>query len=175
MGRTSSAQSLPWDSGAWEMWAKRFPLKTEEKILCLSFLHVSCYQLSCPICQGVCLLFNLPFLDRVLVKGLLNILCIPCHIQFQLCLSISDLVPAHPGTISIFFPVCICPWFHCLCVSFSHFSLTRSLLSYAGLLPFLPDFLHVWNESSWALRNTSLESCQLCSAPLSLRAFSQES
>ncbi|KAK4806258.1 hypothetical protein QYF61_013402 [Mycteria americana] len=66
------------------------------------------------------------------------------------------------------------PCFHCLCISFLHFSLARrSLLSRAGLLPSLPDFLHVGIDSFCALRKISLKSCQLCSAPLSLRAVSQ--
>ncbi|KAK4811189.1 hypothetical protein QYF61_019820 [Mycteria americana] len=66
-----------------------------------------------------------------------------------------------------------CPSFYFLCISFLHFSLTRrSLLSHAGLLPSLPDFLHMGIESSCALRKMSL-SCQLCSSSLSLRAISQ--
>ncbi|KAK4805578.1 hypothetical protein QYF61_009343 [Mycteria americana] len=62
------------------------------------------------------------------------------------------------------------PLFHCLCISFLHFSLRRrSLLSHAGLLLSLPDFIQVGIGSSCALRKMSLKSCQLCSAPLSLR------
>ncbi|KAK4806804.1 hypothetical protein QYF61_005600 [Mycteria americana] len=61
-----------------------------------------------------------------------------------------------------------------LCI-FRFLSFTRrSLLSQAGLLPSLPDFLHMGIERSSALRKMSLKSCQLCSAPLSLRAVSQE-
>ncbi|KAK4824166.1 hypothetical protein QYF61_011293 [Mycteria americana] len=54
------------------------------------------------------------------------------------------------------------------------FSLTsRSQLSHASLLPSFPDFLHLGIESSCDLWTASLKICQLCSAPLSLRAVSQ--
>ena len=54
---------------------------------------------------------------------------------------------------------------------FLPFSLTR--LSHAGLLPSLTGFLHLGIKSSCALWKVSLKICQLCSAPLSLRAVSQ--
>ncbi|KAK4821329.1 hypothetical protein QYF61_018234 [Mycteria americana] len=67
-----------------------------------------------------------------------------------------------------------CPCFHCLCISFLPFSLTsRFQLSHDGLLPSFPDFLHPGIKSSCTLWKVSLKICQLCSAPLSLRAVSQ--
>ncbi|KAK4817028.1 hypothetical protein QYF61_026034 [Mycteria americana] len=66
-----------------------------------------------------------------------------------------------------------CPCFHCLCISFLPFTLTRSRLIHAGLLPSFPDFLHLGIKSSCALWKTSLKICQLYSAPLSPRAVSQ--
>ncbi|KAK4816210.1 hypothetical protein QYF61_013448, partial [Mycteria americana] len=67
-----------------------------------------------------------------------------------------------------------CPCFHCLCISFLPFSLTsRSRLIHASLLPSFPDFLHMGIESCCTLWKVSLKICQLCSAPLSLRAVSQ--
>ena len=66
------------------------------------------------------------------------------------------------------------PYFHCLCSTLVLFSLTsRFGLSHAGLFPFLPEFLHLGTESSCALWQGSLKICQLCSAPLSLRAVSK--
>ncbi|KAK4829426.1 hypothetical protein QYF61_004301 [Mycteria americana] len=56
-----------------------------------------------------------------------------------------------------------CPCFHCLLTS-------RSRLSHAGLLPSFADFLHLGIKSSCTLWKASLKICQLCSAPLSLRA-----
>ncbi|KAK4806919.1 LOW QUALITY PROTEIN: hypothetical protein QYF61_012640 [Mycteria americana] len=86
--------------------------------------------------------------------------------------ALAFLIPSlHIQAESLYSSQDTCPCFHCLCISFLHFSLTkRSLLSHAGLLPSLPDFLHMGIESSCVLRKMSLKSCQLCSAPLSLRA-----
>lgn len=76
-------------------------------------------------------------------------------------------------------PLCssqaICPWFHCLCISFSCFNLTKmSLLSHADVLHSLPDCLHMGIESSCAPRKMCLKSRQLSSASSSLRAVSLE-
>ena len=65
------------------------------------------------------------------------------------------------------------PCFHCLC-SALFLSLTSiSCLGHACLFPSLPDSLHLGIESSGALWNISLKTCQLCSVPLSLRTVSQ--
>jgi len=72
------------------------------------------------------------------------------------------------------FHIAKCRVFHCLCSSLFFLSLTSiSCLGHAGLFPSLPDFLHLGIESSCALWNTSLKTCQLCSVPLSLRTVSQ--
>ncbi|KAK4828716.1 hypothetical protein QYF61_000554 [Mycteria americana] len=62
-----------------------------------------------------------------------------------------------------------CPCVHCLCISFLPFSLNSSMLFSCSL----PDFLHLRIESSCTLWKESLKICQLCSAPMSLRAVSQ--
>ena len=50
--------------------------------------------------------------------------------------------------------------FHCLCIFFLLFSLTsRSWFSHTSLLPSFPDLLHLWMESSCALRKSSLKIC----------------
>ncbi|KAK4810548.1 hypothetical protein QYF61_004511 [Mycteria americana] len=89
--------------------------------------------------------------------------------------ALAFLIPSlHIQAVSLYSSQDTHPWFHCLCISFLRCTLSRrSLLSHAGLLPSLPDFLHMRTESSCTLRKTSLKSCQLCSAPLSLRAVSQ--
>lgn len=75
---------------------------------------------------------------------------------------------------SLYFSQDMCPCFHCLRVSFLHFSLNRRpSLSHAGLLASLPDFLYLASESSCALRKMSLKSSRLFSAPLSQSAASQ--
>lgn len=59
-------------------------------------------------------------------------------------------------------------------ICFSSISLTsNSLVSQASLLPSLPNFFLLEIASSCAQWKTSLKICQLCSAPLSLRAVSQ--
>ena len=80
----------------------------------------------------------------------------------------------HNWAASLYSSQDTCPCIHCLCISFLPLSLiSRSWLSHAGLLPSLPDFLHLESESSCALWKVSLKICQLCSAPLSPRAVSQ--
>lgn len=80
----------------------------------LSLLHVGCHQLSCLI-YGVgggigvgwgCvyIFFSLPFLVNVSVEALLIILHTPCQIQLQLCTSSPEPIPAHLGSVPIFFP-----------------------------------------------------------------------
>ncbi|KAK4828014.1 hypothetical protein QYF61_022791, partial [Mycteria americana] len=64
----------------------------------------------------------------------------------------------HKQAASLYSSQVTCPCFHCL---------------HAGFFPSLPDFLHLGPESSCALWKASLKICQLCSAPLSLRAVSQ--
>lgn len=67
-----------------------------------------------------------------------------------------------------------CRWFHCLCISFLHFSLTRkSLLSHAGLQPSLPNFLPGEIESFRYLGKISLNSHHFYSSSLSPRAVFQ--
>lgn len=46
---------------------------------------------------------HLPFLSNTSVKALLVSLHIPCQIQLQLCLSFSDPIPTHLGSIFVFF------------------------------------------------------------------------
>lgn len=64
---------------------------------------------------------DFPFLVNAHVKALPVILCIPCKVQFQLCLAL----PRSP----------VSPIFICLCICFLLFSLNiRSLLSQATVL-----------------------------------------
>ncbi|KAK4827421.1 hypothetical protein QYF61_017859 [Mycteria americana] len=109
--------------------------------------------------------FNFPFLVDIPVEALLVILCIPCQVQLQLCLGLPNPIPTQAGSIPILFPgyLSLLP----LPVQFP------LALYHAGLFPSLPDFLHLGPESSCALWRASLKICQLCSAPLSLRAVSQ--
>jgi len=123
---------------------------------------------------GVYIFLSLPFLINVPVGPLIIILHIPCQIQLWMRLSSPDPIPIHPGSMPIFFPMDMYSCSQCLCISFLHFSFTRrSLLSYDGLLPSLPDFLHRGISSFCILRKTYLKSCHLSSAALSLRAVSQ--
>jgi len=64
--------------------------------------------------------------------------------------------------------------FHCLYFSFFSFCLTsRLLLSHAGFLPLLLDFLCRGMESSCGLRKVSIKNCHFCSTPTFLRTLSQ--
>ncbi|KAK4832887.1 hypothetical protein QYF61_026437, partial [Mycteria americana] len=93
--------------------------------------------------------------------------------KFSSFLGLPDPIPTN-WAASLYSSQVTCPCLHCLCSSLLPFSLTnRSQLSHAGLLPSLPDFLHLGTESSCALWKASLKICQLCSAPLSLRTISQ--
>ncbi|KAK4824409.1 hypothetical protein QYF61_014720 [Mycteria americana] len=93
---------------------------------------------------------------------------------FSSC-ALAFLTPSlHNQAASLYSSQDTCPCFHCLCISFSPFSLTSgSRLSHAGFLPSFPDFLCQGIESFCTLWKASLKICQLCSAPLSLRAVSQ--
>lgn len=63
----------------------------------------------------------------------------------------------------------------CLCISILSLSSTsKSLLSHVGFLSLLLDFLCWRIESSCALREVALKSCQLCSGPLFRRTVCQE-
>ena len=95
--------------------------------------------------------------------------------MFSSSCTLAFLTPSlHNRAASLYSSQDPCPHFHCLCSSFLPCSLTsRSQISYAGLFPSFPDFLHLGIESSCALWKASLKICQLCSAPLSLRAVSQ--
>ncbi|KAK4824038.1 hypothetical protein QYF61_009629 [Mycteria americana] len=114
-------------------------------------------------------------LVKVPLDGIPSFKCINCTTQLGvMCKFVEGALDptVYEGSI-LYSSQDTCPLFHCLCISFLHFSLSRrSLLSHAGLLPSLPDFLHVEIESCCALRKMSLKRCQLCSAPLSLRAVS---
>ncbi|KAK4816215.1 hypothetical protein QYF61_013453, partial [Mycteria americana] len=112
--------------------------------------------------------------DSGLATTTTNSLRIPGCI-FSNC-ALAFLIPSlHIRAVSLYFSRDTHPWFHCLCISILHFSLTRSftLLSHASLLPSLPNFLHVGIESSCTLRKMSLKSWQLCSFPMFLKAVSQ--
>ncbi|KAK4826321.1 hypothetical protein QYF61_007406 [Mycteria americana] len=95
--------------------------------------------------------------------------------KFSSSCALAFLTPSlHNQAASLYSSQDTCPCFHCLCSSFLPFSLTsRSQLIHARLLPSFPDFLHLGIESSCTLWKASLKICQLCSAPLSLRAVSQ--
>ncbi|KAK4832075.1 hypothetical protein QYF61_020631, partial [Mycteria americana] len=109
--------------------------------------------------------FDLPFLADIPVEALLIIPCIPCQVQLQLRLGLPDPIPTQPGSIPVLFPGYL---------SLLPLPLTsRSRLIHASLLPSFPDFLPLGIENSCALWKVSLKICQLCSAPLSLRAVSQ--
>ncbi|KAK4816953.1 hypothetical protein QYF61_025776, partial [Mycteria americana] len=119
----------------------------------LSLLLIQCYQLASRVHQGK------PFL-----------LFFASLAKFSSSCALAFLTPSlHNRAASLYFSQDTCPCFHCLCISFLPFSLTSSLL------PFLPDYLHLRIESSCALWKASFKICQLCSAPLSLRAVSQGS
>lgn len=72
-------------------------------------------------------------------------------------------IPSQPMLVtSLHSPQDARPWFCCLWISFLHFSSTRrSFLSCAGLLPSLPDFLHMGTKRSCAVGKSPLNSCQL--------------
>ncbi|KAK4822109.1 hypothetical protein QYF61_010037 [Mycteria americana] len=95
--------------------------------------------------------------------------------SFHSSCTLAFLTPSlHNQAASLYSSQDTCPSFHCLCISFLPFSLTsRSQLIHTGPLPSFPDFLHLGIESSCTLWKASLKICQLCSAPLSLRAVSQ--
>lgn len=73
--------------------------------------------------QGKYAFSDLPFWAHMLVETPLFIVCIPCQVQLQLCLG-------HPSlwnwTTSLYSSPDTCPRFHCLCIYFLPFSLTRS-------------------------------------------------
>ncbi|KAK4819020.1 hypothetical protein QYF61_024136, partial [Mycteria americana] len=125
------------------------------------FTEVQIDNILCQSCSsGQYAFFGLPFL---------------ADIPFSSSRTLAFLTPSlHNWAVSLYFSQDTCPCFHCLCISFLPFSLTRrSRLIHAGLFPSFPDFLHLGIKSSCALWKASLKICQLCSAPLSLRAVSQ--
>lgn len=80
------------------------------------------------------------------------------------------------ATISLYSFQEICACLPYLWISFLPFSLTKkSQLNHAGLLPSFPDFLQLGIAVSCALWEAFLRSCQLWSAPFSLRTVSQGS
>ncbi|KAK4832304.1 LOW QUALITY PROTEIN: hypothetical protein QYF61_021703, partial [Mycteria americana] len=97
--------------------------------------------------------------------------------KFSYSYALVFLTPSlHNQPASLYSSWDTCPCFRCLCISFLLFSLTSmSSLIHASLLPSFPGFLHLGIESSCALWKASLNICQLCSAPLSLRTVSQGS
>jgi len=113
------------------------------------------------------------FFCPVLSKETRVVFRIPCQIQFHPRLVFHDPIPAHL-TASLYSSLATHLCFYCLYfLSFSLGLTSRSLLSHAGFLPPLPDFLLWAMESSCAFRNMFLKCCQLCSVPLSLRKASQ--
>lgn len=125
---------------------------------------------SSPVKLGI--FFNLPFLANVLVEVLL-ILCIPWKNNLQLSLNFPVSIP-RTWAASLYSSQDTHSCFYCLHNSFLHFSLIRRpLLSDAGLLLSLSDFLHIGIESSFTLRKMPLKSWQLYSAPLFWRTVFQ--
>ncbi|KAK4827891.1 hypothetical protein QYF61_022314 [Mycteria americana] len=154
-GRTLLPQSLSCGTSTPEVWEERLPVKTEAKKL----LSTSAFSSS--------IVTSLPVL--LITKPLL--LFFASLAKFSSICALAFLTPSlHNRAGSVYFSQHTCPCFHCLCISFLPFSLTSS---HASPLPSFPDFLHLGIKSSWALWKASLKICQLCSAPLSLRAVSQ--
>jgi len=48
--------------------------------------------------------FDLPFLVDMPVEALIIILCVPCHVQLQLCLDLPDVILTQSGIIPMLFP-----------------------------------------------------------------------
>ncbi|KAK4806915.1 hypothetical protein QYF61_012636 [Mycteria americana] len=140
-------------SGTREICEEQLPVKTEAKKL----LSTSVFSMSL-VTRSLISFIGKPFTSLT---------------KFSSSCALAFLIPSlYSQAVSLYSFQDTCPCFHCLCISFLHFSLTRrSLLSHAGLLPSLPDFLHMGIESSCALRIMPLKSCLLCSAPLSLRGL----
>ena len=90
--------------------------------------------------------------------------------KFNSICALAFLTPSlHIQTASLYSSQPTHPCFHSLHFSFLSLSLTsRPLLSHAGSLPHLPDFLFWMMESSCALRWASLKYCQLCTLTCSL-------
>ncbi|KAK4827897.1 hypothetical protein QYF61_022320 [Mycteria americana] len=134
---------------------ERLPVKTEAQKLLSTSVFSSSIVTSLPV-----LLITKPLL-----------LFFASLAKFSSICALAFLTPSlHKPAASVYFSQHTCPCFHCLCISFLPFSLTSS---HASPLPSFPDFLHLGIKSSWALWKASLKICQLCSAPLSLRAVSQ--
>ncbi|KAK4823598.1 hypothetical protein QYF61_003798 [Mycteria americana] len=154
VGGTLLPQSLSCGPSTQEVWEERLPVKTEAKKLLRTSAFSSSVVTSLPK----------PFL-----------LFFASLAKFSSSRTLAFLTPSlHNRAASLYSSQDTCPCFHCLCISFLPFSLTsRSRLSHARLLPSFPDFLHLGIESSCTLWKASLKTCQLCSAPLSLRAVSQ--
>lgn len=106
---------------------------------------------------------DFPFLAEVPVEVFLVLFGIPSQVQLKLGLGFP---PLHSLTASLYSSHHSCPCFHCLYIFFLHFSLiSRSRFSHAGLLPPLPDLLHLGMESSCVLKKASLQICQLLPLP----------
>lgn len=79
------------------------------------------------------------------------------------------------GTVSPEYSQGTCPCFPCWCISLLFFILTsRSRLSHATLLPFLPYFFCLGLTGSWALQKISLMISLLCTSLYPQEQFPRE-
>lgn len=149
----------------------------DKKLFSTSLLHFCYYQFSHLIYRKKYFLFkkrksfqaNLPVESFVFFLNPLWCSAASCALAF--------LVPSLHVWVGLWCPSrAICPHFHCLYIYFSHLSLTCSfLLSCAGFLPSLFDFLHMRIESSYAQGKVLVKVCQLQPIPLSLGTITRGS
>jgi len=80
--------------------------------------------------------------------------------------------PLHSPAAFLYSSQVSCLCFHCLCIFLLSCLTSRSQFSHTRLLLSISDLLHLGMESSCGLEKASLNTCHLCSAPLSLRTDS---
>lgn len=130
----------------WEVLEERLSLKTVIKCLMGSSALYLPVVISLQVLQRGFTFFDIPFLIYMPVEALPVTLCISCWVQFQRCLGLLQSIPTKLNLIFIPSQV-TCPSFSCPCFYFFPFSLTEgSLLSCAGLLPSLPNFLRMESQ-----------------------------
>ena len=159
-GTSSLLQTFSVVTRAWESWRPVLSVQAEAKNN-VSFFHVLCHQVPCPIQQRAHTFFNLPFVTCVLIEALHVTFNIPCQICLKsgfglpnpklrqyLCIPSRLTVP-----VSTFFmlPFCVCVL--------------------KELMALLPDFLLIEMDCSWWKCSFNIN--QLSWAPPPSRALSQ--